>query len=277
MSRGLSRWRQESRLTGAEVSRRGGFSQSKISKLENATQTINPPDVIALGLVYGVPEKERDALFHAAVRARDPRMWEAMGRDLPCAGWNYAEVAAEAAELRILAADVLPPILRTQEYALAVTSAQAITLAEHLPPFDADRHRQHQARLREDPPLRVHLIVGESVLRRPTGGRRVMADQLVRLQALAELPSVTVQVLPPGLGAYPGMGTPFTILSFVEERFDDVVHLGQLDGGRWLESIRELAPYRETFAKLTSIAMDRGRSLDVITELLDTMTERPGE
>ncbi|KAA2264816.1 helix-turn-helix domain-containing protein [Solihabitans fulvus] len=266
VGRELARWREDAGLTGAEVSRRGGFSQSKVSKLENAAQWIAPADVVALGLIYGTPKNERDAVTHAAMRAHDPRLWDAMGRELPCARWDYSDVEAEASEIRGLATDVLPPILRTPEYALAVASAQAITVAEHVRPFGLERHRRQQDRLRADPPLRVQLVVGEAVLRQPTGGRRVMADQLVRLLALAELPSVTVRVLPSGLGAYPGMGTPFTVLSFTEERFDDVVHSGRLGGETWIESVGERLPYEEPFTKATGMACGETSSLNVIAE-----------
>ncbi|MET8764284.1 Scr1 family TA system antitoxin-like transcriptional regulator [Lentzea sp. NPDC004782] len=96
--------------------------------------------------------------------------------------------------------------------------------------------------------------MGEAVLRRPVGGALVMADQLLRLVALADLPGVRVRLVPDEIGAFPGM-TSFALLSFREDEFDDVVYLDNLHGGTWLEAEWERHPYAETFERLVPMAL----------------------
>lgn len=46
----------------------------------------------------------------------------------------------------------------------------------------------------------------EAVLRRPFGGRKAMGEQIRRTIEVAELPNVTVQVIPLDRGGYPLFG-----------------------------------------------------------------------
>ncbi|MEV0371881.1 Scr1 family TA system antitoxin-like transcriptional regulator [Streptomyces sp. NPDC050636] len=53
-----------------------------------------------------------------------------------------------------------------------------------------------QARLVEDPPLRLQAVVHEAVLRNLVGGVDVMRGQLEHLTNLSQHPNISVQVLP---------------------------------------------------------------------------------
>jgi hypothetical protein len=64
------------------------------------------------------------------------------------------------------------------------------------------------------PPI-LQVVFNEAILRRPIGGHDVMARQLQRLAAAAELPSVSIRVVPFDTGLHHGvMSGPFEILRF---------------------------------------------------------------
>ncbi|MET8762549.1 Scr1 family TA system antitoxin-like transcriptional regulator [Lentzea sp. NPDC004782] len=73
---------------------------------------------------------------------------------------------------------------------------------------------------------------------------RVMADQLEHVEELNELPGFEFRVVDGESRPYFGQSASFTMMRFVEKRFDGVVLLHTLHGGdTWLESVAEREPY----------------------------------
>ena len=267
VGRALALWRKESGLSLAEVGKRVGWSSAKTSMLQNALVPIVDVDVVALALAYNVCDERRKPVVLGAQRARDPLRFDLLtGAASSCVGWTYAEVEAEASCVQTVALDVLPPVVRTPEYEAALRGVQVNAVAEQGHRHYSEAHRKRVTQhLGEGPSLRLDLIVGEAVLRRPVGGTLVMADQLLRLVSLAELPGVRVWLVPDEVGALPGM-TSFTLLSFREDEFEDVVYIDALHGGTWLEARSERRPYAETFERLVAMTLS---TEDTITRLIE--------
>ncbi|MGI5499376.1 DUF5753 domain-containing protein [Lentzea sp. CA-135723] len=259
VGRALALWRKESVLSLAEAGERVGWSPAKTSMMQNALVPIVDTDVVALALVYKVSGEQRAPVVLGAQRARDPLRFDLLTGDASsCVGWTYAEVEAEASCARVVALDVLPPLVRTPEYEAALRGAQVEAVSEQDHRHYSDAHRQRATQhLSKGPSLRLDLVVGEAVLRRPIGGAPVMADQLLRLAAFAELPGVRMWLVPDEVGAFSGM-TSFTLLSFRQDEFEDVVYLDTLHAGTWLEEERERRPYAETFERLTNVVRPAG-------------------
>jgi hypothetical protein len=68
-------------------------------------------------------------------------------------------------------------------------------------------------------------LLDESVLHRAVGGPVVMAAQLRWLGQVADLPNVSVRVLPFSAGGHPGLRGSFVFLTFPEPNTPDVVHM----------------------------------------------------
>lgn len=275
IGRALALWRKESGLSLTEVSERVGWSSAKTSMMQNALVPIIDVDVVALALVYEVSGSRRKPVVLGAQRARDPLRFDLLGGDASsCVGWTYAEVEAEASYAQVVALDVLPPVVRAPEYETALRSvqaAEAVTRQDHHHYSDAHRERVMQ-HLSTGPMLRMDLVVGEAVLRRPVGGPLVMADQLLRLAAFAELPGVRMWLVPDELGAFAGM-TSFSLLSFREDEFEDVVYLDTLHGGTWLEAERERRPYAETFERLATEALPADDTVERLIEAAQSLKD----
>jgi hypothetical protein len=125
---------------------------------------------------------------------------------------------------------------------------------------------ERQARLREKDPLRVQAVFNEAMIRSAVGGPAVMRAQLLHLMVLAELPNVDIRILPFSQGAYPAMGSTFTLLSFPQEHYVDVVYLENFLRIQYMErpSDRELCSLR--FDGLRRTAMSTAESLELIAE-----------
>ncbi|WP_330272127.1 helix-turn-helix domain-containing protein [Lentzea sp. NBC_00516] len=275
VGRALALWRKESGLSLAEVGERVRWSSAKTSMMQNALVPIVDVDVVALALAYGVSDERRKPVVLGAQRARDPLRFDLLTGDASsCVGWTYAEVEAETSYAQVVALDVLPPVVRTPEYEAALRGVQVGAVSEQGHRHYSDAHRARVMRhLSERPSLRLDLVVGEAVLRRPVGGALVMADQLRRMAAFAELPGVRVWLVPDELGAFAGM-TSFSLLSFREDEFEDVVYLDNLHGGTWLEAECERRPYAETFERLVTGALPADATAERLIEAAQSLKDK---
>jgi hypothetical protein len=112
---------------------------------------------------------------------------------------------------------IVPGLLQTEEYALAVIDAYSS-------PGDSKEKIEEKVQVRmelqalierENPPT-FYFILDEAAVRRAVGGPAVMRNQLEKLKKVAELPNINIQIMPFALGAHAGIRGPFQILEFGE-------------------------------------------------------------
>jgi Domain of unknown function (DUF5753) len=164
---------------------------------------------------------------------------------------------------------VLPGLLQTEEYMRALMrTGRSLDPPQHIDRRIALR-RKRQGRLTGPNPLRLTAIVDESAVRRIIGGEDAMAAQLRHLIDAAQLPSVTLQILPFDAGEHPFLGGPAALLEFRETTHLDVVYLEGLAGDYYEEQPAEVARYRDEFERLSTMALDPRMSVKLIEGLLD--------
>ncbi|MEU8955315.1 Scr1 family TA system antitoxin-like transcriptional regulator [Streptomyces sp. NPDC048518] len=104
------------------------------------------------------------------------------------------------------------------------------------------------------------------------GGRGVMRAQLERLAELADLPRVTIQILPFSVGAHPGIQGPFTLFEFEADEMPDSLYLENPRGDSYSSnSPEESGRYLERFWELEDLAI-KDRTVDLL-RLLATRAE----
>lgn len=265
LSRVIRGWREDSGLSGSELSRKAGWSSAKMSMMQNAACPIFADDVLVLAMILGIDEATRRLAYNSADRAHRSADWDRESPGAPRFGWTLDEVEAEAGELRVVAGEILPPLFRTQGYAEALRLGQAVAAES---PYSVELRDKILAGVMVNGSPRLHVLLAEAVLRRAVGGPVVMADQLTWLLQLIALPAVTVQVVPDGIGAYPGIGWCFTMLSFMAKHLDDVVFVQQLHNALWLEAADDCVPYEKTFCRLAQVALPPADSVELIAEAL---------
>ena len=239
---------------------RAGFeiraSRSKISRLENGRVKLKNRDVTDLLALYGVTDEAVRSKFLALViRSNVPDWWGEYNDILP--GWfeNYLGLEAAAATIRSFEVQFVNGLFQTADYARAVTGLGRKTAPDdEIERWVKLRLQRQELLSRPDPP-NVWSVMDETVLRRPAGDAAVMRAQYRHLVELAELPHVTLQVIPFAKGAHAGESGSFTVLRFEEPDLPDVVYLEQLTNAFYLEQRADVERYLEVVDEISGAAL----------------------
>jgi transcriptional regulator with XRE-family HTH domain len=261
----LRRLRERAHVTIDVVADQLGCSPSKVSRIETGHTSVTPRDVKDMLRVYGINGVQSEKLVQIAREARQKGWWHPYSTVLVGA---YVGFEAAARSIRAYEQQVIPGLLQTAEYATAIIRAarSSDTQAE----MDRRVHvrMERQSLLIQDDPIELWVVLDEAVLSRPVGGDGVMRDQLARLIAAAELPNVTLQVLPFTAGAHAGMDGTFAILDFPEVEDHNVVYAENATGGLFLEK-SELKKYGSIFDTIQSTALTPEESTEMIAMLVE--------
>jgi transcriptional regulator with XRE-family HTH domain len=262
----LRRLREGAHVTIDVVSDRLGCSPSKVSRIETGHTSATPRDVKDMLDVYGISGVESEELVQIAREARQKGWWHPYSAVLVGA---YVGLEAAARSIRAYEQQVIPGLLQSEDYAVAMIRAARLSDT----PLEIDR-RVHvrmarQSLLIQDDPIELWVVLDEAVLSRPVGGDAVMSDQLVRLIEAAELPNVTLQVLPFAAGAHAAMDGTFAILDFPEAEDPDVVYAENATGGLFLEKSEELKKYSSIFDTVRAAALTPEESTVMIARLIE--------
>ncbi|GGM95405.1 transcriptional regulator [Lentzea pudingi] len=261
IGRQLAGWRAERELSLTEAGQRVGFSSAKLSMMENAVQPSAPLDVMALGYVYKVPVVEWQSVVVRAQHAERVRARSAGGPDFDPAA-DFANLVFEATLLRVFTTDLVPAVFQLPVYLNAVMQSDDPVRTARL----AMVREAWASRLNGKDPLVAHAVFPEAVLRHVIGGPRVMKAQLLHLMEVSEHPAVSVRVVPRGAGAYPAMGSPFTLLGFPHRQHNDVAYLETFIKGEYVEEPGLTEECASRFASLQETALGEGESLELIAE-----------
>ncbi len=262
----LRRHREAAGVTIDMVAERMGCSTSKVSRIETGHSTASPTDVQNILDIYGVGDAVKAELVQIAREARIKGWWHPYSTVLTGA---YVGLEAAARVVRTYEQQVVPGLLQSEEYAIAMI--RAARLGDSAQEIE-QRVRVRMARqslLTSDDPIDLRVVLDEAVLSRPVGGPAVMLDQLNRLIEAARLPNVTLQILPFVVGAHAGMDGTFAILEFEEERDADVVFTENATGGLFLEKSEELIKYTSIFEAIRSTALPPEESIEMIEMLIE--------
>jgi hypothetical protein len=115
-------------------------------------------------------------------------------------------------------------------------------------------------------------VMDESVVRRLVGGKDVMGGQLQRMIEAADLPNVTIEVVPFSAGVLSGMQAPFVIYEFPDPADDDVIYQ-EIPSGDLLsrDDPEEILRFREYFERLREASLGPQRTIDFLRELRDEL------
>ncbi|MGW4841720.1 helix-turn-helix domain-containing protein [Nocardia brasiliensis] len=237
-------------------------SHAKISRLELGRTGFKERDIRDLLTLYGVTDaEERQRFLELARQANEPGWWHRYSDLLPQWFGTYLGLEQAASKIRTYEAHLVPGLLQTPEYARAVVA---------LGYEDADTDRRVQVRQRRqeilhrtDPPV-VWAVIDEAALHRPVGGPRVQREQLEHLIELAQLPNVTVQVLPYSAGEHAAAGSSFSILRFAEAELPDIVYLEHLTSALYLDRRQDLALYLSVMDRLSVQAERPEKSMEIL-------------
>jgi transcriptional regulator with XRE-family HTH domain len=249
--RRLRTLREQTGLTQQEAGNRLNLTLQKISRMENG-QLPGWHELQAMLDLYGLPIDDWNDHLDLWRLAKEPGWWRKYRLKDP----RYIRMEHEAATVYEFQLGYLPELLQTEQYARAT----------HPRASEVEIRMRRQDRLTADPPLRLHSIVHEPVLR-----QGVDRAQLVQLKQRAELPNVTLQVLPQDRGLHDGLRGALTVLSFDDRTEPDIAFTETVLGWSDTQNTERTAQVRRVLDQLASLSLSPADSAGLLTGAIDVL------
>ncbi|MFC9064345.1 helix-turn-helix domain-containing protein [Streptomyces harbinensis] len=180
---------------------------------------------------------------------------------------EYVAHEQEAIALSWYENQVLPGLLQTEGYARAVLENIVPILSKEETESRLVARLERQAVLhREGAPLNASFIVWEPVLRYRIGGDGVYFAQLRHLRACAELPGISLQVMPLSGECNAGLDGPFILLETPEHQ--QLAYTEVQRGSHLIHDPYEVSILSQKYAMLRSQALSPKESMRLVDQLL---------
>jgi hypothetical protein len=243
----------------------GDIKAPTLSRWETGERSIRAVDLRLLLDIYDIPADQREPLLTLARQAKERGWWHQYASAVPDWFQVYVGLETEASTIREYAAELVPGLLQTEGYYRTFLTSVA--------PGDPEVDKKvrvrlaRQERLTNAEPADYWAVLNEAVIRRALGGSQVMSAQLAHIAAIAELPTVTVQVLPFSAGVHPAMEGAYSILGFPEPYDPDVVYLENQVGSIYVEETGEAERFSQMFNHVIAKALSPEDSALLIREV----------
>lgn len=244
--------------------------QATVWRMErgDARCRFRPGDVKALGRMYGAGDAATNVLVEAAEAAREVPWFAAYRRVMPDGLETYLELESCASRISCYAPGRVPELLRTADYARAVSGSVA-GLGDDEVGLRVELCIGRQEVLSRQANGFV-FVVGEAALRRPVWGGALMARQLRRLVSVGKRPNVSVRVLPADADVRGECGVD----GFEVFEFDEWPAMGALEttvfvegDWRYLEDDARVGRIRRELDELEARALGEDESRGVIERI----------
>jgi len=261
----LRRLRQRAGLSGEELGRRVGISQTSVSRLETA---LSPPSVAIVeawsDVVHASAEERADLVDLARIVAVEVESWkEAAQRGLAGLQRDVQALEAAAVSIRSYSPVVIPGLLQTSDYARRLYSG--LYGAPQQEVGDAVTARLERQRVLFDPAKTLEFIVTEAALRWYLGPREVALSQLDRIVQVTSQAQVSFGVLPLGDELPTWHWHGFDI--FESRAEPPVVEVETLTAGLTIADPGQVSTYIEAFSKLRAAALSGRKALQLVRTL----------
>ncbi|WP_328643916.1 helix-turn-helix transcriptional regulator [Streptomyces canus] len=270
----LARLRHARGLKAADVAKRLGCSETRISRIENGTgrARLREPELTVLCELYKITDEQQiQTLRNLADGAvSGSAWWDGYREVLPSGLDSLLAFETDATTEWAWEPVLVHGLLQTPAYARHVLAAWPTNRPLDIEDLVKVRSKRAELLTRENAPLELWVILDETVIQRPIGDLDVMRDQIGHLIDLSVLPNVTLQMMPVAKGAHPGLGGAFAILDF--EDASPVVYVDSPAGNLYLDRPYEVRKFRGSLDLLRAYALDPDDSAAL---LRDAVREKP--
>jgi transcriptional regulator with XRE-family HTH domain len=258
--------RRNAGLTGVELARLAGVSQSRISRIETGHLVPQPDEVDRLATALNLDADARGELLDSARAARSTlRSWRLL--HTPGVAKHQDEIARmeqTATRLRLFQPNLVPGLLQTAEYARHAielsTTSQDIGLG-------VARRIARQSIL-YDRGRSFEFLTTEGALRWRIVPTEVHVGQLNHLASLATLANVSLGIIPLRARVRALQNTMFCL-------FDDALAYAEtMTGEATTEDRQEVAQYGAMFSALSESAVTGEDAIAELHRIAETL-ERP--
>lgn len=240
-----------------------------ISRFENGVYPVRRPDMMAMLDLYGVNDpRQRDSLLKLGESAWQTGWWDGY-TDVSTEFVDFVWLEEVAAEHRLFDNTLLPGILQTEAYAeTTIRTVEFDGSEERIERGVELRLKRQELLSRENPPV-IRSVLDEAVLRRRVGSDEVMREQLTHLVASAELPTVSLRVLPFSAGVHESPTGAFQYY-VMEDPYPDLVYAETPKGAVYIEE-----PDTERMAAAYDRLWEKSLSEQDSVEFISTLIEEP--
>lgn len=261
-------------MTGVQAAKSIGITQNYLSNVEHGRRRIAEEKLTKLSATYALGQREIEELL-VLRRAADASGWwlRYSGHFSPellrLFGYEHG-----AEEIKSFENGRVPGLLQTEDYARALHSADNVSLRL----IEVERRvavrLRRQGRLRDEDPLRLVVVVGESALWQQVGGKDVLADQLRHMiNLIDETENLELRVLPFSCGSCGALGSAtFHVLSFPNPRLPPVAWEETSVSLELVDDKPRVRQYELLFNEALSCAADLEDSKQLITTALKAIT-----
>lgn len=255
-----------------------GMSHATVSKWENARLVPDIEQVVAYLQAAGVMGQARERVLQLVRGSNDPS-WLASGLAGASQGLaGVLECERTATEIVEWAPLLVPGICQTRDTAYAILRHDEARSPKELDALVDVRigrrrilteTRDEEAKLG---PVEYTTLISENALYERPGGDRVAADQLRYLLTVAELPTVTMQVVRARDEWHPGLSGPFILYNFADA--DPIVHLEHLTSSAFLYDASDITKFKVATTVIRRRAMSPEESTGLIADVLNELENR---
>lgn len=243
-----------------------GMTESNVSKIEKARQTIKASTVRALCQLYDVDASKVDYLLRLASESNQRGWWTAYRETVPDWFRKFLGLEADALEIWNYEAELVPGLLQTPEYVRAMTQAGRPGASDDELRWSAQLRQERQARIEVEHPPHLHFFLNEAVIRRPVGTADEWRAQLGSLVRASEFTHVTLRVLPFSAGPHPAVLGSFVMMRFPEEDDPAFVYLEHDRGAVYQEEPGDVERFTITVAELQRLSLSPEKTREMLLE-----------
>jgi transcriptional regulator with XRE-family HTH domain len=190
----LRQLREDRGLRLEDVALALGVAPSTLSRIETGKAPTRSSYLTVLLNRYGIADPDQQRQLADLAREGHRESWWADCKDLLPAGLGrYLDLEATASAICLYAAQTIPSLLQTADYARALTRLRRPDLSPQQVHKLANLQLRRQEVLRHNDPA-VRMVIDEAAQRRVIGSQRVMTAQYEDLIATASTPAPTIRI-----------------------------------------------------------------------------------
>ncbi|MDH2394015.1 helix-turn-helix transcriptional regulator [Streptomyces sp. HNM0663] len=267
----LAGMRDDADLSQDQAARHLGCSPAKICRIEQGKSRLpaKQSDVAALLDLYGVGDYEISIMLQLLGRSHESGWWQRYDSRLK-PEWVDRLIGLQEAATAIRTYEVhfVPGLLQTAAYTRTVIERGLPQVPRSEVERRVELRMARQEMLQRPDAPELWAVIDETVLYPRVGGPDVMRGQLRHLLEAADMPKVTLQVVPLSVTDASSPGIPITYLRFPGQDVADVVYLEQVSNALFIEDAADTEQYRATLDRLASEALDQRQTRAMIDRML---------
>jgi transcriptional regulator with XRE-family HTH domain len=257
----LRRLREAAGLSGDRVAAELGWSQAKVSRIEQGRTAFTVKDVVSLLSVYGVAQDDvRAELLAATAEDTGETAWIVRAGGYVRRQAAMAGLEAVTKRVRQYQPMMVPGLLQTRDYAWHI--ARAVGASD--PDAIADGRMRRQELLSRSHGPRYDVVLDARALLLRTGSVELLQEQAASLAERAMRPRLTVRVIPIGGLSSVVATVAFAIYDFRSVDSPSVTWIEAPTGDTYFAAPEDVARYSSIFDQAQAIALSAEDSVSYL-------------